>query len=107
MQRELPARLAFFLRRCTRRCDGIIRQTSEICCIGNPFSIRIGSIQHILGKLCSEGREFFLDSLETRLFVFRQFCARQPKIAQFIVDDFFARSGERTKFTTTRQRLVF
>ena len=105
MQSELPSRLAVLRGGFPRGCPGVGGQTLDRGLVLDPFGMCIGRVQHVLGKLRAQRRQFFLDFLEARLAVFRQFRAREPEIAQVVFDDATAGRRQGRKFRARRQQL--
>ena len=91
MQRELPARLALFFRRCARGRDHISGQTGQFRLVVDETRVRVGRIEHVVVEGRAQRRHFFLHGSEPRPLVRRQFRATQSKIAQRVVERLFLR----------------
>ncbi len=104
VQREFVAGLAFAFGRFFRGFDHVFGQAGELRFVAgfDDVGVRVGRIEHVIGKRLRQRRLLFLQFGETRLLVFRQFGAGQAEIAQRIAEDFLALAGQRREIARSR-----
>ena len=89
--REQRYAFSDFLRGFLCRLQHVIRQTAQFVFVLDDQREIVGGIQQIVGKARRQFRQAFLNLQVARLLRIRQLRAAETKIAQLILDNFFAR----------------
>ncbi len=107
VQGEFPACLAIHFGGLTRHLQCIGGNARQFGFVLDKEGKRIGGVEQVFLEFGGESGEFFLNGLETGLFLCRQIGAAEDEVAQLVFHDLFLRRSQRRKYRRSLERLEF